>query len=167
MKPIVILAVATILLGSPATAQPGRTRQLYLPPLAGFGPPQGQRAGQSQMIEMVPRGQSLQRYSKIVTVTTFPARPGISADQLLRAFTQRYVAGCPRAQVRPIDLGGGNRGARIDCTRHPRTGRPETTFVRAAVGQPAVAIASYMTTYFTMPGEATVARDFLGRIGFR
>ena len=164
---VLIPLLAAALLSPPVAAQPGRTRQVQLPPLPGFVPAHGQRAGNQQIVEFVPRGQSTQRYTKMVTMTSFPVRPGVTTDALLRAFVQRYGAGCPGARVAAMNLGGGNRGARIDCARHPRTAKPEATFVRVVDARPAVAIVSYMTTYAPSPTEAYFARDFLGRIAVR
>ncbi len=161
--PLIAVAVVAV----PVAAQPGRTRQVQLPPLPGFVPGHGQRVGNQQIVEFVPRGQTVQRYTKMVTMTSFPARPGISTDALLRAFVQRYNGGCPGARVAAMNLGGGNRGARIDCVRHPRTGKPETNFVRVVDARPAVAIVSYMTAYAPSPTEAYFARDFLGRVAVR
>lgn len=171
MKPLgpIVAAIAAAAFVAPLGAQPPqpRTRQVQLPPLPGFVPGHSQRLGDQQIVEFVPRGQTVQRYTKLVTLTSFRTRPGVTGDQLLRAFVQRYGAGCPRAQVRALDLGAGNRGARIDCPRHPKTGRPETNFVRVVPAYPATAIVSYMTTYLAMPSEAAFARDFLGRVAVR
>ena len=163
----IVIGLSAFAAALPAAAQPGPTRQVQLPPLPGFVPGHAQRAGDQQIVEFVPRGQTVQRYTKMVTMTSFRTRPGVSTDQLQRAFVQRYGATCPGARVQAMNLGGGNTGARIDCARHPRTGKPETNFVRVVNVAPAAAIVTYMTAYAPSPTEAYFARDFLGRIAVR
>lgn len=177
MKPLALIATF-VLTSAPAAAQygpsparpappAGRTKQVQLPPIPNFVVGHSQRAGTSQIVEFVPRGQTVQRYNKMITLSSFVVKPGVTPPAILSAFAQRYRAACPRASVSPIVLGGGNGGVRIDCPRHPKTGKPETVFARAVSAYPAMAIVQYMTTYFTMPAEAAQARDFLGRVSVR
>ena len=182
MKPLTLFVIAATAVCAPAAAQypsgygqgrpaapppPNRTRQVDLRPPADFVVANTQRQGTSQTVEWVPRGQTVQRYNKVITLNTFVAKPGLTPSTVLTAFAQRYRAACPRAAVAPIILGGGNTGVRIDCPRTPRTGKPETVFARAVAAYPAMAIVQYATTYYTMPAEAAQARDFLGRVAVR
>ena len=182
MKPLTLLMIGATALGVPAAAQypsgygqsrpaappaPNRTRQVDIRPPADFVVANTQRQGTTQIVEWVPRGQTARSYDKVITLNTFVAKPGLTPPAVLSAFAQRYRAACPRATVAPIVLGGGNTGVRIDCPRTPRTGKPETVFARAIAAYPAMAIVQYATTYFTMPAEATHAREFLARVAVR
>lgn len=167
MKPVLI-AVAALAALTPATAQQRvPNRQVALPPLPGFVPGYSQRAGRQSIVELVPRGQTVQRYTKMVTLNTFPVAPGMTANQTLVNFANRYQAACPRTTAAVMNLGGGNQGVRLDCPRNPKTGKRETVFARAVAMSPEMAIVQYMTTYLAMPGEAAFARDFLGRVSVR
>lgn len=171
MKPLVPTAfAAAALLALPAAAQPGpqpRMKQLQVTPPAGFVVGKADRQGTNQVVEWVPRGETVQRYTKIIRLNSFVARPGTAPGAVMGTFVERYKAMCARASAVPMVLGGGASGVRVDCPRHPRTGRPETVFARAISVAPAIAVVQYSNPYFTMPGEAAQARDFLGRVGVR
>lgn len=169
-RAISIMIATTAMAMAPATAQVRQRvpdRQIVLPPIGNFVPVHNQRVGRQSIVEFVPRGQSVRSYTKMVTLNTFPVALGTTADATLANFAQRYQAACRGTRVAVINLGAGNRGVRMDCSRNPRTGRPETVFARAVSMKPEMAIVQYMTTYVAMPGEAAYARDFLGRVAVR
>lgn len=152
---------------NPPRANQPRTRQVYIPPIPNWTVGHSQRVGTNQIVEWVPRGQTVHRYTKMITLNSFVPRPGVTPNAVLSNFAQRYRAACPRTTVVPVRLSSGYSGVRMDCPRNPTTGRPETVFARALSVYPAMAIIQYMTTYVTMPTEAAQAREFLGRVGIR
>lgn len=171
MKSALIAAALTSVLAPAAVAQLPQQRvpdrQVELPPLPGFVPGYSKRVGRQSIVEFVPRGQTVQRYSKMVTLTTFPVAPGMTEAAVLGGFAKRYQAACGGTTVSVVPLGNGRAGVRMDCSRNPTTGKRETVFARAVSMNPEMAIVQYMTTYLTMPAEAQFAREFLGKVTVR
>lgn len=94
------------------------------------------------MQEYVPRGETVQDWTRMVTIQRLPYRPGITPTALLR----RWLAGLARAcgvVVPPEPVAASFPGheaadARFDCPRNPNTGKPETVLTRIVVGDRAV-----------------------------
>ena len=169
MKPIIVAAVMLATAGLAAAQAPQRVpdRQIVLPPMGDFVPGYQQHAGRQSIVEFVPRGQTVQRYTKIITLNTFPVPPGMTEAAALAGFAKRYQAACSGTTYTVVPLANGNAGVRLDCARNPQTGKRETVFARAVAMHPEMAIVQYMTTYLTMPPEAQAARDFLGKVTVR
>lgn len=173
MKPLVPMIAAAVMALAPtsAAAQPRgpqpRMQQLMLKPPGNFVVGHSQRVGTQQIVEWVPRGQTVKRYTKMITLNSFVPRAGIGPSSVMESFSSRYRNACRGTRVSHMSLGGGKTGIRMDCPRSPMTGKPETVFARAIPMRPAMAIVQYMTTYTAPPGEAAFAREFLGNASVR
>jgi len=161
-----LFGMAALLLAQGAAAQIPN-RQVIMPPTPDFVPGYQARQGRQTIVEFVPRGQTVRNFTRMITLQTMPVAPGLTAASALARFGQGYVGRCPRASARTVPLSNGASGIRIDCPRHPATGRAETVFVRAIAMPPEMALVHITTKYFTMPAEAGWARDYLGRVGIR
>lgn len=167
MKPIALAASALAALAASTTFHANsQDRQVTLPPAPGFVIGNQQRAGRQILVELVPQGQSVNAYTKMISLQTFPdvaatTPPGMFANEWAR----RYVAACPRASSTLVPMAGGASGVRIDCPRHPNTGKPETVFARVFPVGRDMALAHVTMKYLAMPREAQWARDYLGRVG--
>lgn len=158
----ILSAVAAVGAVAPASAL-----SVALPQVPGFQIGSQQQAGRAVLVELVPTGQTVQRYTKMITLVTTPGAGQMPSANFVTLFAKRYLATCPGSRATPVPMGKGLAGIRIDCSRHPKTGKPETVFARALPVGPDMALVQYMTTYMTMPAEAQFARTYLGSVTLR
>ncbi|WP_162875453.1 hypothetical protein [Sphingomonas crusticola] len=158
------LTVTAALAGTISLSGVAEARNLMLPPVPGFVEGYRQTQGQNAILELVPRGQNVNNYTKMVTMQRV-AGTRVPANRFLAEFARRYQASCPRAAVlaQPMGVAG---GVRLDCPRHPRTGRTETVLARAIDDGTGIYLVHFTFKYIPAPGETRWARDYLGRVGF-
>jgi hypothetical protein len=133
-RPFVLLA----LFATAAAAAPAGER-LALPALPGFGIVHQQSANGNSIEEQVPRGETIQQWTRMVTSLRFG---GLASQTTPDAALDRLAAGvagsCPGAVATPTrSLTVSGRAAaeiRADCPLNPQTGLPETFFARAIAG---------------------------------
>ncbi|UVO49319.1 hypothetical protein M0208_01845 [Sphingomonas sp. SUN019] len=159
-----MLVVATIPVGTSAQVP---NRQVYLPPTPGFVPGYSARQGRQTLVELVPKGQTVKNFTRMITLQTAPVPRGMTEQNYIAAFAKGYVTRCPRARAIVVPLLNRAAGVRIDCPRHPATGQSETVFARAIAMPPEMAIVHYTSKAFVLPKEAGWARDYLGRVAVR
>jgi hypothetical protein len=147
---------AAALLAAPAAAAP-----LLMPAVPDYVLAHTQKNATGAIAEYVPKGQTVQNYTRMITTNLLGGFGRVPPPELIKEFVARYVAACPGAKVMAVPMGR-DAGARIDCTRHPRTGKTETVFARALPAGPDQYIAHITYRYIPMPKETQWARDFLG-----
>ena len=159
-----ILVAATIPVGTSAQVP---NRQVYLPPTPDFVPGYSARQGRQTLVELVPKGQTVKNFTRMISFQTAPAPRGVTEQVYVAAFTKGYIARCPGAKAIVVPMANRTAGVRIDCPRHPATGQSETVFARAIAMLPEMAIVHYTSKAFVLPKEASWARDYLGRVAVR
>jgi hypothetical protein len=142
-------------------------RQVYLPPTPGFVPGYSARQGRQTLVELVPKGQTVKNFTRMITLQTAPVPRGMTEQNYIAAFAKGYIARCPRAKAIVVPMTNRAAGVRIDCPRHPATGQSETVFARAIAMPPEMAIVHYTSKAFVLPKEAGWAREYLGRVAVR
>jgi hypothetical protein len=152
---------AFALLAAAAIAAPAAAAPLLMPAVPGYQLAHSQKNATGAIAEYVPKGETVRNYSRMITTHLLGGFGKVPSPQLIKEFVGRYVAGCPGAKVMGVPMGA-SAGARIDCTRHPRTGRTETVFARAIPAGPDQYLAHVTYRYIPMPKETQWARDFLG-----
>lgn len=161
-----LAAVACLAFSGAVPAQEGRAvpeRKVELPAETGLVVGHQARQGRAVLVELVPAGESVQRYTRMVTLQTMPGMGGISEGEILGRFTDLYRARCPKSTSAPL----APSGIRIDCPLHPATGRMETVFARALDLAPDGAIVHITLTTLPMPADSRWARDYLARVAVR
>lgn len=156
-KPIAILAAAAAL----AAAAPLAAAPLLMPAVPDYVLAHSQKNATGAIAEYVPKGQNVNNYSRMITTNLLGGFGRVPSPALIAEFAKRYVAGCPGAKVMAVPMGG-SAGARIDCTRHPATGKTETVFARAIPAGTDQYLAHITYRYIPMPKETQWARTFLG-----
>ncbi len=147
---------AAALIAAPAVAAP-----LMMPAVPGYELAHTQKNATGAIAEYVPKGQTVQNYTRMISTNLLGGFGKVPSPELIAEFAKRYVAGCPGAKVVAVPMGKA-AGARIDCTRHPNTGKTETVFARAIPAGADQYIAHVTYRYIPMPKETQWARDFLG-----
>ena len=163
------VAMAAALLGSvpvpaPAQTAPVPERQVALPADRGLVFAHRARQGRSILVELVPAGESVERYTRMVTLRTMPDLGRVPEKDVLDRFTERYRAACPRSTVTVLKFESLSDGVRIDCPLHPGTSRMETVFVRVLDLSPDRAMVHITMTRVPMPDDSRWARDFLSQV---
>jgi len=152
-----ILGVALVF----GTAAPLAAAPLLMPAVPDYVLAHSQKNATGAIAEYVPKGQTVQNYSRMITTNLLDGFGRVPSPALIAEFAKRYVAGCPGAKVMAVPMGG-SAGARIDCTRHPATGKTETVFARAIPAGADQYLAHITYRYIPMPKETQWARTFLG-----
>jgi len=128
--------------------------------------------GGSLIIERIPRGETVQDWSRMVTTQRFAgviARGG-TLDEWHGHFIESLRNGCPGYRASPtVRVGTGARPAlefRIDCPRNPATGRPEVFLLRAIAGTADLHVAQVAFRHVPTAVETAWARRQLDSVTF-
>jgi hypothetical protein len=137
----ILTAAAACATGSALAAPGPRAAALTPPPLSGFVEGFRQELGGNLIVEHVPTGESVHRWTRMVTVQRIAgAGARMSPSGHLQNMIYGLARACPSGRAGVIrSLVVANRSAaefRADCPRNPGTGQPETFVVRTiAQGQ--------------------------------
>jgi hypothetical protein len=163
-RPLAALVLSSSLWAMAASAPAqGPGLNVKLPPAPGFAIGYQARSGRQVLVELVPTGESVKNFNRMISMQTFPGMGRVRPPVFIAEFTKRYRGGCPRSIVNVVPLGR-DGGVRIDCPRHPNTGRTETVIARAIPVGPDMALVHITLKYTPLPREAQWARDYLGRV---
>jgi hypothetical protein len=139
-------------------------------PLPGLVIVHHRAGGGSLIVERVPRGETIDRWTRMVTNQRFAGEiaAGGTIDRWHAGFVQNLSVACPgfRASV-PARLRIEGRPAlefRGDCPRNPDTGRPETFFLRVIGGRADLHLAQVGFRSVPTPAEAAWARGHLATV---
>jgi hypothetical protein len=146
----------TCCLAAPVAAQPS-SEWLAQGPLPGFSVGFQQAERGSLIVERVPTGETVQRWTRMVTIQRFAGE--IAIDAWVSAFTSGLGESCPGARYNQPAWSEieGRRAVefRGDCPLNPTTGLPETFMIRAVSGGTALHVAQI--AFRRVPGDADVA----------
>ena len=119
-----------------AAVQPEESLATAMPP--GFVVGYTVEQGPMLMEERIPKGESVQQWSRMVTVQRFRGGASIGARPFVDRLTGMWSGACPGAQIGPVEEGTVDgapfAAVRADCPRNPATGKPETMFARVFAG---------------------------------
>ena len=155
------LALAPVLL---AVATPAAAQHLTMPSPPGFVLGYEGRQGANLVREFVPRGQTVRNYTRMISSHRLARMGGVPEKTFAIEWAKRYLRSCPGATPAAVPFGTRAAGIRIDCRRHPATGRPETVIARAVHGGPDMFLVFVTFRYLPMPREAQWARDQLAAV---
>lgn len=157
-------------LAGAVAAQAGWTGDFLLPPadaafvLAWQAPPVAPVA----IREWVPRGESEQRWTRMVTVQQWPVRPGLAPAAVMERLAASFGPACPGAVAQSVVAAplGANAGAsvRVDCPRNPETGLPETMWARAVAVGGRIQMVQAATRHVPGPADDRWARGVLAGV---
>lgn len=162
LKYLVPLAVC---FAAPAAAQPS-SEWLAQGLLPGFSVGFRHAEGGSLIVEHVPTGETVQRWTRMVTIQRFAGQ--IPLETWVAGFTGGLAENCPGAHYsRPVQLEIEGRPAvefRGDCPRNPATGLPETFLLRAVSGATALHVAQVAFRRVPSDVDLAWARRHLGTV---
>ena len=162
-----VLMASTTACPAEAEQRRGPDRQVELPADAGLVVGHQARQGRAVLVELVPPGETVQRFTRMVTLQSLVGLAHVPQQQVLDRFSAQYRAKCPRGVAAPFGVEGRFDGVRIDCPLHPATGRMETVFARLVDLSPNMAMVQITMTRVPTPEESRWARDYLAHVTVR
>ena len=159
----ILAATLAVSLASPLFAQ--SAERLSSPALTGFVVGYSAANDQQSIREEVPRGESVQRWTRMVTSQWFA---GLAAKATPSQYAQNVIAplprACPGAKVSPMEnLTVSGRPAvrfQVDCPRSP-AGRPETFILLAVAGASDMHVKQVAFRGSVTPADLQWARGYL------
>jgi hypothetical protein len=163
------LGWALALLATPAAAQ-APAEWVGQAPLPGLVIAYHLAGEGSLIVERVPRGETIERWTRMVTNHRFAGEitAGGTVDRWHAGFVSNLSQACPgfRASV-PARLRIEGRPAiefRGDCPRNPATGQPESFFLRVIAGRADLHLAQVGFRHVPSAAEAGWARAHLASV---
>ena len=120
---------------------------------------QASQGGQT-IVELVPKGQTVQNWERMVTLQTF-AGDTRSVIDFRRAVSDGWRSACPGGNT--INLSEGQENGypfallQMSCEHNPQSGRPEYTWIKAIRGERALYVAQYAFRHLPSREELTDA----------
>ena len=120
---------------------------------------QASQGGQT-IVELVPKGQTVQNWERMVTLQTF-AGDTRSVIVFRRAVSDGWRSACPGGNT--INLSEGQENGypfalwQMSCEHNPQSGRPEYTWIKAMRGERALYVAQYAFRHLPSRAEITDA----------
>ena len=122
------------------------------------------------MREFVPRGETVEAWTRMLTVQTVPWRTGLTPTGVLRMVAAGMEGACSGASPSAIEPAGlnGRDGAtiRVDCPRNSQTGKAETMFARAVQGDRSITIVQAATRRVPTAKDVAWATEALSSLTF-
>ncbi|WP_380872837.1 hypothetical protein ACFB49_37400 [Sphingomonas sp. DBB INV C78] len=162
-----VAAVAVIVaLSTPAAlaAQAGGEAMRHqMPP--GFKLGYETRQGPMHLVELVPAAETVDNWTKMVTLQTFSGGIQRTPAQLLDFIAKGFADACPNMARDPITSetidGLANAFLSIRCPRNPATGKPENVIFRAMQGRDNFYVAQVAVRYPAPAKEAAADHAWL------
>lgn len=138
---------------------------LSRPPVQGFVVGHQVASNGNLIIEQVPAGENVDRWTRMVTTQRFA---GIALRVDANGFLQTMINGlsgaCPGARVTYRRPGAKLAQMRVDCPRNPATGLPETFFAKAMTGSSDMHIAQVAFRRVPTAKDVAWAEKYLGGV---
>src|SRR5207237_1665794 len=83
-------------------AAPALALSVALPQAPGFRIGNQHAAGRAVLVEMVPTSETVQRFTKMITLRTAPGAGSIPSATYVAEFAKRYMATCPGSTAVPV-----------------------------------------------------------------
>jgi hypothetical protein len=120
------LFISAILMTS--AAEPEVTR----PPLPGFVVGYKAAHGGASLLEEVPQGETVQKWTRMVTTQRFENIAfRLSPAKMMGTIATNFVVTCAGGTATEVGSDGDFSTVRADCPKNPQTGLPETMVARA------------------------------------
>ena len=120
---------------------------------------QASQGGQT-IVELVPKGQTVQNWDRMVTIQTLAGNTRSVID-FRRAVSDGWRSACPGGNT--INLSEGQENGypfallQMSCEHNPQSGRPEYTWIKAMRGERALYVAQYAFRHLPSRAELTDA----------
>ncbi|MES2096168.1 MAG: hypothetical protein V4459_05365 [Pseudomonadota bacterium] len=156
-----ILAALVVLAAGPG-------ERLVAPVPAGFVVGYSVARGTMAIEERVPKGESVELWSRMITVQRFTGGARFGARMLLDRIKASLPGGCPGGTTSGVVESTIDQrtyaSMRADCPLNPATGKPETFFARTVVGADDLYSVQYAYRAVPSNAESMTAEAYLAGI---
>ncbi len=118
---------------------------------------QASQGGQT-IVELVPKGQTVQNWDRMVTIQTF-ASDRIPLNGFRDAVSEGWRKACPGSEIRNLNEGQENGYPfvlwQMTCGHNPQSGKPEYTWLKAVQGERALYVTQYAFRHLPSRAEQT------------
>lgn len=118
--------------------------------------------------ERVPRGETVERWTRMITLQRFTGGARFGARLLLDRIASSFGSGCPGGTTSAVVESGvdGRHYAsmRADCPLNPVTGKPETFFARTVIGTDDLYSVQYAFRAVPTEAESSTAESYLASV---
>ena len=150
MLPILILFAAEI---------------LSRPPVPGFITGYQVTRDGNSIQEQVPKGENVEQWTRMVTTQRFAGvATRTNADGFLQLMIDGLSAACPGARITYRRPQGRAAQMRVDCPLNPKTGLPETFFVKSMPGSADMHVAQVAFRRVPNSADAAWAEHYLAGV---
>ncbi|WP_338503313.1 hypothetical protein V6R86_07415 [Sphingomonas kaistensis] len=111
---------------------PAPPLQASRPALPGFIVGYKAELGGGSLLEEVPTGETVQKWTRMVTTQKFEnIAYRLSPDRMMGSLATNYMTTCVGGTATEVGRDGDFSTVRADCPKNPQTGLPETMLARA------------------------------------
>jgi hypothetical protein len=159
---------ASALAASAASAAGLRDENVLTPLPSGFKMGFHTAQGPMTMAEYVPAAETVDAWSRMITVQVFHGQGGRNPDAFGDSLGQRWNASCPNATATPVTSGAENGYPfavwAYECPRNPATGRPESMWLKAVSGADSLYVVQYAGRAPVSPALIKPAMAYLHQV---
>lgn len=138
--------------------------RLIAPMPTGFYSAFNAEQGPVRIEERVPKGESVQRWTRMITVQRFAGGARVGPQRLLDGLAAGFAQSCAGSVAEPVTTDAVSASIRIDCPLNPQTGKPETMFARAFGGDADLHVVQYAFRAKPAAVQVTEARAYLASV---
>lgn len=143
----VCLALVCTMVAFDAQATPLRDENILIPMQSGFVQGYAARHGSMDIIESVPKGESVENWSRMITSQIFHNQKNTDPDVFAASVAQGWKSACPDSNARKVTSGKENGYPYslwlFECALNPSTGKPETMWMKVISGDDALYSVQY------------------------
>jgi hypothetical protein len=141
---------------------------LARPPVSGFVTGYEAAKGGSYMLEQVPAGETVDRWTRMITTQRFAkVARATDANGFLQRMIDNLQGACPGARVSYRRVAGKTAQMRVDCPLNPSTGLPETFFAKALPGSSDMHVAQVAFRRHPRASDIAWAEKYLGSVSLK
>ena len=138
---------------------------LTRPPVPGFITGYQIARNGSSIQEQVPAGENVEQWTRMITTQRFAeVATRTNADGFLQLMLDQLSGACPGARVPYRHRSGIGAQMRVDCPLNPKTGLPETFFVKAIPGASDMHVAQVAFRRVPTPKDVSWAESYLAGV---
>lgn len=114
--------------------------------------------------ERVPKGETVDRWTRMITVQRMRGGAQIGGPRLLAKLSSMFAQSCSGSIASPVTTASEVASIRIDCPLNPETGKPETMFARAFTGTSDLLLVQYAFRSVPTSAQADEAESYLATV---
>lgn len=153
---------------SPSALAQGAGETLLVSPPDGFKVGWQKKDERLQMVELVPSEESVENWSEMITVQIFFGARRVDPGNALNQVRVGWTTACPggNGDISEARMDGGYpvATARMACPLNPKTGKPETAWMKAIAGNDSLYLVQRAVRAAPSTDQDKTATDYLATV---